>query len=387
MKKFNVLLPLMVGLVLAGCDQAKPPTEAVKTPSSATAPANPNLITPEASLRERLRIEEVKLGNWYEVQRVPGEVRVDEQRMARIGSAVAGRVSQIHVQPGDRVKRGEVLAMLNSTQLAEAQLAYLKALSNRHLKAREVQRARTLVQGGVISEAELQRRETDLDEVSFDVSALADQLRVLGMSPASIEQLAKSRKIDSSAPVTASLDGTVIERTIAPGQVVQETDALFTVADLSHVWVVAEVPEQAASHLMRGQRVQIRFPALDEDAPRQGEIIFISATVNPQTRTIAVRSDVDNSDGRLKPDMLATMEIRSTAESLPLIDARAVVRENNADHVFVAQADGSFLLSKVELGAEREGLRPVLAGLKPGASIVSEGAFHLNNERRRKELE
>jgi cobalt-zinc-cadmium efflux system membrane fusion protein len=223
--------------------------------------------------------------------------------------------------------------------------------------------------------------------VSFEVSALADQLRVLGMTPQAIEHLATSRKINSSAPLTAGLAGTVISRSIAPGQVLQATDDAFVIADLSHVWVVAEVPEQAASDLSVGQQVRLRFPALDEEAPRVGELIHISATVNPETRTIAVRSDVDNTDGRLKPDMLAIMEIHARTQHVPIIDARAVVRENNLDHVFVEQPDGSFRLTPVTLGPERDGQRPVLGGLDVGTRIVTDGAFHLNNERRRQELE
>ncbi len=243
------------------------------------------------------------------------------------------------------------------------------------------------LESGVISEAELQRREQTLEELRFDVSALADRLRVLGMSDKAMSTLAKTRKIDSNALMTAGIDGTVIERKIAPGQVLQPSDDAFTVADLSHVWVVAQAPEQAATDLKIGQTVRINFPALDEDAPRAGKVIFISPTVNPQTRTVAVRSDVDNADGRLKPDMLAVMEIQENARSLPIVSARAVVRENNRDYVFVEQANGTFRLTQVALGAEYQGQRPVLGGLTGGEVIVMDGAFHLNNERRRTELE
>ena len=226
------------GLLLSGCDamqaSAAPPAPAVEKTAQ---PQDPNVIAPPASLRERLTIAPLERGTWSEVQRVPGTVRLDEQRMARIGSAVTGRVSSILVQPGDTVRRGDVLATLNSPELADAQLAYLKALSGRHLKAREVQRARKLVESGVISEAELQRREYDYDEVSFDVSALADRLRVLGMSQQTIDTLARTRRIDSSAPLTASLNGTVIERKIAPGQVLQTTDDAFTQASQPMHWL------------------------------------------------------------------------------------------------------------------------------------------------------
>ena len=397
MRPTPILLPLLLGssLFLTACGEQSHATPApASTPMPASTPSGAPkaakdalLITPQASLRARLSIAPVPIEPWHQIQRVPATVVLDEQRMARIGSAVSGRVSQIMVQPGDLVQRGDVLATLHSSELADAQLAYLKALSGKNLKFQEAQRARNLLASGVISAAELQRRENTLDEVSFDVSALADRLRVLGMSQKAIDALAKTRKIDSNATITAGMAGTVIERKIAPGQVLQPSDDAFTVADLSHVWVVAQAPERAVSNLGIGQEVEIAFPALDEDAPRAGKIIFISPTINPQTRTVAVRSDVANTDGRLKPDMLAVMEIQEQAQSLPVISARAVVREGNQDYVFVEQPDGGFRLTRVDLGAERKGKRPVLAGLTGGELIVMDGAFHLNNERRRTELE
>jgi cobalt-zinc-cadmium efflux system membrane fusion protein len=395
MRPTPILLPLVLGssLLLTACgeqSQATPvPAASASTANSATPKVTKDsaLITPKDSLRARLTLAPVPIEPWREIQRVPATVVLDERRMARIGSAVSGRVNQIRVQPGDLVQRGEVLAILHSSELADAQLAYLKALSGKNLKSHEAQRARSLLASGVISAAELQRRENMLDEVSFDVSALADRLRVLGMSQNAIDTLAKTRKIDSTATITAGMAGTVIERKIAPGQVLQPSDDAFTVADLSHVWVVAQAPERAVSDLGIGQEVEIAFPALGEDAPRAGKIIFISPTVSPQTRTVAVRSDVENTDGRLKPDMLAVMEIQENAQSLPVIPSRAVVREGNQDYVFVEQADRSFRLTRVDLGIERRGKRPVLGGLNGGEIIVMDGAFHLNNERRRTELE
>lgn len=389
----RVLLPKSLALALSvllltGCSgEAATPTEPKTVAPSPIAAKDMQVIVAPDSLRSRLRVEVLADRPWFEMLRVSGVVRLDEQRVARIGTTVTGRIEQIFVQPGDRVTRGQVLATLNSTELAQAQLGYLKALSGRQLKAREAQRARTLVESGVISEAELQRRENESQELGYEVSALEDQLRVLGMSPEAIRTLAKTRKINSSASLVAGIAGTVIERNIVPGQVVQVTDDAFKVADLSQVWVVAEVPEQTASALSLGQRVEINFPALGDAAPRTGDIIHISAVVNPQTRTIAVRSEVDNADGRLKPDMLAQLQIRTRQTQALVVPVSAIVRENNADFVFVEQADGAFRLRPVQLGAVMNKERPIRDGVQPGERVVVEGAFHLNNERRRQELE
>ena len=169
------------------------------------------------------------------------------------------------------------------------------------------------------------------------------------------------------------------------GQVVQPAESLFVVADLARVWVTAEVPEQQAAQVRAGQVVDIDVPALGERL--RGKLIYVADTVNPDTRTLAVRSELDNKDRRLKPAMLATMLIQAAPMERLVVPARAVVREGDADHVFVEQAAGRFRLTPVKLGPDADGRRAVLSGLEAGQRVLTDGAFHLNNERKRKELE
>ncbi len=248
-----------------------------------------------------------------------------------------------------------------------------------------MERARQLFASDVIGRAELQRRESELAIASAEQRAAADQLRVLGMSQAAISRLGNNGAINSVTPVVSTVAGTVVERRITQGQVVQPADALYVVADLSEVWVTAEVPEQQAALVRTGQAVDIEVPALG--ARLTGKLIYVADTVNPETRTVTVRSRVDNAGRQLKPAMLATMLIQAAAVERIVVPAEAVVRENNADHVFVETAPRSYRLTPVRLGPEGGGQRPVLDGLKAGERIVAAGAFHLNTERKRKELE
>ena len=135
-----------------------------------------------------------------------------------------------------------------------------------------------------------------------------------------------------------------------------------------------------------GQSVTIEIPALG-NAKRVGKLIYVGQTVNPETRTVVVRTELDNRDGQLKPAMLASMLIEAKAVERLVIPASAVVRENDEDHVFVLQGEKTFHLSKVKLGPEQGGMRVVQSGLNGGEQIVLQGAFHLNNERNRKEME
>lgn len=380
--RFPSLRILSLALAVAGlaaCNQEK-------AAPAAAAPVDPYVVQPAESLVAQLKVAPVATAPIAETLRVAGRVDFDEQRLARIGATVTGRVTEIHAMVGQEVKKGEGLAQINSSELSAAQLSYLKSRAQMELNRRNAERARALFQADVIGAAEMQRRESEYDIASAETRAARDQLRVLGVSAGAIERLGKTGAIDSVTPVVSSLSGVVVERKVAHGQVVQPTDALFSVADLSRVWAVAQVPEQQVSQVKVGQSVTIEVPALDNEK-LLGKLISVGQTVNPETRTVLVRTELDNADGRLKPAMLASMLIEAKPVERLVVPAAAVVRENDEDHVFVAVGDGSFRLTKVTLAPETGGRRPVISGLKPGDKVVIDGAFHLNNERKRKELE
>jgi cobalt-zinc-cadmium efflux system membrane fusion protein len=335
---------------------------------------------------QRLKIAPAGEGEVTETLRVPARIEVDEQRVARIGAAVTGRVTQIHASLGQSVQRGEQLATLHSAELSAAQLAYLKALSQAKLQRSAVDRAKLLFASDVIGAAELQKRESELAQAEAERQAAHGQLGVLGMTEGAMSKLAATRAVHSLSSITATLEGVVIERKVTPGQVVQPADALFTVADLSHVWLVAEVPEQQAALVKKGEAAQAEIPALS-GRRIEGRLIYVADTVNPNRRTVTVRMDVDNPERMLKPEMLASMLIQGAPQRRLLIPAAAVVREDNKDFVFVQLDAQRFQLRPLTLGQESNGQIPVQAGLKSGESIVIDGAFHLNNERKRKELE
>ncbi|ABF10988.1 membrane fusion protein, heavy metal efflux system [Cupriavidus metallidurans] len=366
-------------LSLAGCsDDPAPAAEAPKLP--------PGIVKPEENLKRTLKVAPVAASPFSEMLRVAGRIDFDEQRVSRIGASVTGRVTDLYAVLGQEVKAGQVLARLHSSELGAAQMAFLKAEAQNTLQARNAERARQLFAADVIGRAELQRRESEYAIAAAEARAYRDQLRVLGMSAASIATLAKSGSIESYSPVFSSINGTVVERNVAQGQVVQPADALYTVADLSRVWVVAEVPEQQAAQVAEGQSVDIEVPSLANSNGRiTGKLIYVGRTVNPQSRTVLVRTELQNKDGRLKPAMLATMLIAAKPVELLVVPGSAVVREGNDEQVYVEVGDGQYRLTKVKLGPESDGMRVVQSGIKPGDRVVVEGAFHLDNERKQQE--
>ncbi|AZG15625.1 MULTISPECIES: efflux RND transporter periplasmic adaptor subunit [Cupriavidus] len=375
----SIAAAVVLALSLAGCSkEPEAVAEAPKLP--------PGVVKPEENLQKTLKVAVVATSPFSEMLRVAGRVDFDEQRVSRIGATVTGRVTDLYAILGQEVKAGQVLARLHSSELGAAQMAFLKAEAQNELQARNAERARQLFDADVIGRAELQRRQSEYAIAAAEMRAYRDQLRVLGMSAQAIATLAKNGSIESYSPVFSSINGTVVERNVAQGQVVQPADALYTVADLSRVWVVAEVPEQQAAQVAEGQAVDIEVPSLANSNGRiTGKLIYVGRTVNPQSRTVLVRTELENKEGRLKPAMLASMLIAGKPVDTLVVPGSAVVRDGNDEQVYVETAPGQYRLTKVKLGSESDGMRVVQSGIKSGDRVVVEGAFHLDNERKRLE--
>ena len=373
----KILVLFAAALLAAGCGD--------KPVEQAAAPRDPLAITPNAELAARLQTGAPGLVEVSETLRVPARIEADETRLARVGSPVTGRITDLEAREGDTVRRGQVLATINSTELSGAQLSFLKATSQRGLAARAAARAQQLLDADVIGAAELQRRQAELAQAEAEVNAARDQLKVLGMSSAALERLAETRSINSVTQIVATIAGTIIDRKVTEGQVVQPADGVFLIADLSKLWVVADVPEQNAGSVRVGEAVSVEVAALPEHKVA-GRLTFVAPTVNPETRTVRARMELPNPEGGFKPKMLASMLIKGKPQRRLALPAQAVVREENRDYVFVRTGENAYRLKPVQLGAEHEGRRVVLSGLGDTETIVVEGAFHLNNERKRREL-
>ncbi|SET25601.1 membrane fusion protein, cobalt-zinc-cadmium efflux system [Nitrosomonas marina] len=357
-------------------DNKKPPEQ-----SDADEPDNTNIITLTEAMAEGIKTEVLSLTSLADKIQVPSQIKVNEQQLIRVGSNVTGRIVEVNVELGDSVDAGTTLAKLSSPELTTAQLAYLRAHSMTVLNERAAKRAKLLLDADVIGTAELQRREAELQVSRAELSAAKDQLRLLGVYENAVNDLVKRGQILPSVGISSPQSGTIIERNVVAGQVVQPSDQLFKVADLSTVWAVGDVPEHIASNVMAGQHVEIQVPALG-NIVLDALIIYVSDTVNPQTRTVMVRTVVENQDRRLKPAMLASMRIIETPQEQLVIPESAVVRELNKDYVYLDRGNYTYLRVPVELGPEVGNLRPVISGLSVGQHIVIDGAFHIDSERK-----
>ncbi|MEI8302550.1 MAG: efflux RND transporter periplasmic adaptor subunit [Burkholderiales bacterium] len=385
------LLPAALALALLGaCGQreaAAPPAAGKATTTAATAStSDPLELTLDEALARRVVIGSVSTRRVVDTIRIAGRLEANQNRSSRIGAPITGRLTQIDAQIGQVVRQGQVLAEINSPELAQAQLNFLRAHSQQQLLTQAVERARLLLEADVIGSAELQRRQGELTVAAAEKRASSDQLRALGLTAERIARLESTGQIQPTAAITATLGGTVIERKVAQGQVVNPADVLFVVSDLTALWAVAEVPEQDAQFVKTGQRVQIEVPALDNER-FDGRVAFVADVVNPETRTVRVGVDLENRGGRFKPSMLISMLVEGRSAERQVVPASAVVREGNADHLYLQVRPGVFRMVPAEIGPERDGMRALLRPLPPGAQLALDGAFHLNNARMQRALD
>ena len=303
------------------------------------------------------------------------------------GLYVTGRIIELYVMLGDSVDAGAPLARISSPELTQAQLAYLRASSRTVLAQKAAERAHHLLAADVIAIAEVERRESELEVARAELEAAKDQLRLLGVDSDVLRELANKGHILPSVTINASRKG--IDYWAECRHWTSGAAGRSTVSSGRFILCLGGGRCAGANCCVMcrsGQHVEIHVPALG-DINFDGLIIFVADTVNPLTRTVMVRTMVENSQRRLKPDMLATMHITDNPHRSLAVPETAVVREANRDYVFLSQGNNRFLRVPVELGPEVADVYPVLKGLTIDQKIVVDGAFHLDNERKLAELE
>lgn len=359
-----------------GVDNTKEAAEAVSN-----RPDNAVLITikPDAIKKMDIEIETVSFKSMKVEYTFSGMVDVNETKLAHVGSRIPGRAVDVRVGLGSYVKKGESLAVIDSPELGEGQNHYLKTVSNLQVAERSYERARMLLDGKAISTGEFQRREAEYLSAKTDAKAAEDRLHLVGMTDEEISSIGKAHTIDSRVAIYAPLAGTVIEKHLTIGEVVEPVKSLFAIADISSLWVIADIPEKDIPKIRKGQETSITVSAYPEIVHR-GKISYISDLINQETRTVKVRAEVENRNGTLKPGMFATMKISTGERNALTLPDSAIQRKGEKAIVFIAKSDTSFEEKVVELGHAVNGFHEILSGVKEGEKVVRNGAFTLKSE-------
>lgn len=317
--------------------------------------------------------------------RLPGVVEPNAYRQVVVTPLVGGRVTQVSAELGERVRRGETMAQIYSPPLAEAQTRYVSVRAMLEAHDRELQRTQKLVEIGSASRQELERIHAEHAAQTAALQAARSELELLGVPASTIAALDSGKRVDATSNVPAPLDGVVTERIANAGLNVDPATRLFTVIDLSTVWVVADVYEKDFSRVRVGSEAVVTTPAYPDRVLR-GRVSYIDPQVNPATRTAKLRVEVPNPRGDLRLGMYADVVVTGAAgASAPMIPRRAVQNVGDRTVVYLADAKeaGTFVEREVRLGSTSGEQVAVTAGVQPGDFIVTEGSFSVRAERER----
>lgn len=377
---------LLLGLIVmeSGCDGTPSDVVASKSPVAVSTPGRITLSAEESS-RVGLVVQPVARSDFRMHRDFPAIVQPNQRNMAEITALVRGRVVEVYGELGQEVKANAPLAILYSSELGLAQSAYLKAKAKLHVAEQAFNRAQFLLQEQVIGEAELQRRQAELLSTQAEANESHDRLKLLGMNDEEFRRLESSRKIRSVVPIVAPFAGRIIGRKLTRGEVVETTENLFVIADLSEVWVQANIPEKDipfahSVHASGDRQVEVRINAYPKEV-FQGTITYVADVLDPVTRTMQLRIELPNRDGRFKPEMFATIRLFSEAQPDRLaVPEAALQRDQGRTFVFVQRSLNEYEVRDVHVGESNGTVTAILAGLNEGEPVVTHGAFVLKSE-------
>jgi RND family efflux transporter MFP subunit len=313
--------------------------------------------------------------------RVPGIVKPDEYREVHVTPIADGIVRQVPVVLGDHVRSGQPLAVIFSSELAEAETQYLAFLAELDAEHKKLQRTQNLVRLGAASQQEEEEVTATHTAHEAHVRAALERLKLLGAGERQIAALKEAEQIDSNVTVPAPIDGVVLTRMANLGLVVNKAQELFTVADLSSVWVMASLNEKDFAAVQVGSAARITTPAY---AGRvwNGRVAYIDPQVDPNTRTAQARIEVANPRESLRFQMYVDVEFTSRGIVGTAVPEAAVQSIGDRQFVFLPIKDneGSFAMRVVRLGPAANAYYAVLDGLKPNDEVVTEGSFILKAE-------
>ena len=377
---------LLLGLIIleSGCDGTPNDVVASKSPVAVSTPGR-IILSAEESSRVGLVVQPVARSDFRMHRDFPAIVQPNQRNMAEITALVRGRVVEVYGELGQEVKANAPLAILYSSELGLAQSAYLKAKAKLHVAEQAFNRAQFLLQEQVIGEAELQRRQAELLSTQAEANESHDRLKLLGMNDEEFRRLESSRKIRSVVPIVAPFAGRIIGRKLTRGEVVETTENLFVIADLSEVWVQANIPEKDipfahSVHASGDRQVEVRINAYPKEV-FQGTITYVADVLDPVTRTMQLRIELPNRDGRFKPEMFATIRLFSEAQPDRLaVPESALQRDQGRTFVFVQRSLNEYEVRDVHVGESNGTVTAILAGLNEGEPVVTHGAFVLKSE-------
>ena len=363
-------LAASAALWMAGCSSEQRPAPSAETSSS----SDPNLISVKPEQMSQIKLMTLEPTTMNRVLRLTGSVAYNNFATTPVISQVSGPVLQIMVSPGQRVARGQAMLYASSPEFSQQRSAYLKARDASRVAEQNFSRANDLYQHHAISQKDLLDAESTKNQTQADLQAAIQGLEILGISRVDAVEGAASAKI----PLRAPISGAVVERLVAPGQLMQAGNTqCFTISDLSTVWVLVNIHEQDLAYVHDGDSVEIRT----ESYPTvfRGKISYLGAALDPTSRTLQARIVTANPGEKLKKDMyvVATVQAGAVRNVIAAPDAALLRDSENEPYVYVAAGNNQFARRQVTIGDSENGQTEIKSGLKNGDKVVADGALFL----------
>jgi cobalt-zinc-cadmium efflux system membrane fusion protein len=361
---------------------------ALRASAGQPAPDNTATTTNEVHLSSAqlatLEINTVSTRTFRTEEVTDGRIALNGDTTTQVFSPYSGRVVRVLASPGEYVKRGAPLLRVQASEFVQAQSDLLNAAATLKLARINEERKHAAYESKGGSLQDWQQAEVDLTAAENAATSAENRLRILGKSDQEIATIESSKKAAAATDVVAPIAGVITDRQVGPGQYIQAgaSNPVFSIGDLSTVWLVADVPETQAPYIERGQTVQVKVLALPGRS-FEAKLTAIGAQVDPVTRRVPVRATLPNPDGKLKPQMFASFSIITSGESQsPSVPEEAVVREGDQARVWVVGQNNTLALRSIRTGRSSEGMVEVLDGLKAGERVVTRGSLFIDRAAR-----
>ena len=399
-RELTVVLILMAALGGAACghDSAAPPAAAKPSGTandSGQGAPDASTVTLDQAQLDRVTVLPVQTRAFRIEKNAPGRIAFNEDRSTPIFTPYTGRIVRLLAKPGDWVQRDTPLFEIDTADLVQAEsdliaafAAVSKAKNQLELAQRVAARQDDLYRAKAVAQKDWEQAASDLRNAEHDLqaaegahSAARDKLRIFGKTDAEIATIEEQRRVDRITLVRSPLAGTITTRKVGPGQFVKpdNPDPLFTITDISTMWLLANVYETDIAAIQVGQPVEVWVMAYPGRV-FHARIAYVAAAVDPATHRIAVRAEIANPDGVLRPEMFATFRIMtSAAVPSPAVPVSAVTRDGDKTEVWIKSGPHQFTRRAVTLGLEQDGFIQTLSGVDRGEQVVTQGGVFLSN--------
>jgi cobalt-zinc-cadmium efflux system membrane fusion protein len=330
-----------------------------------------------------LKIGAVELRNFETLKTAVGTIDFNQNMLVQVFSQYSGKILKAFFNLGDEVRQGDILFTIDSPDLLQAESTLLASAGVLELQTRTLTRATQLLRAGGSAQKDVDQSTSDQQTAEGNFKAARNAVRIFGKTDAEIDQILAQRKVDSTLLVPSPISGRIIARNAAPGFLTQpgNAPAPYSVADLSTMWMIANVIETDAPAYRVGQEVQVRVPAYP-DTMFHGHVTTVGSMIDPNTHRQLVRSEIADPQHLLRSGMFASFVIRmgDPAQS-PAVPVEGVVREGDGTMTAWVTADRRrFVKRTVRIGIQQGGWSQILEGLQPGELVVTDGAVFLSNK-------